>query len=126
MPKTCNIYRLKGATESGSYIIDPDGPGNAPPFTAYCDFATGNLLEQDFWSHISQYQMLLQIYLMLGIFKLLGSTVVSHDLVDDVSIPVCEGKNCFTRRLTYQTAMTQLDALTNISTYCFQEIKVYS
>ena len=46
MPKTCHIYHLKGATESGSYIIDPDGPGNAPPFAAYCDFATGNLLEQ--------------------------------------------------------------------------------
>ena len=47
MPKTCHIYHLKGATESGSYIIDPDGPGNAPPFTAYCDFATGNLLEEN-------------------------------------------------------------------------------
>ena len=58
--------------------------------------------------------------------KLLGETVVSHNLVDDVSIPVCEGTNCFTRRLMYPTAMTQLDALTNISTYCFQEIKVYS
>ena len=46
MPKTCHIYHLKGATESGSYIIDPDGPGNAPPFAAYCDFATGNLVEQ--------------------------------------------------------------------------------
>ena len=58
--------------------------------------------------------------------KFLGETVVSHDLGDDLSIPVCEGTNCFTRRLMYPTAMTQLDALTNISTYCFQEIKVYS
>ena len=58
--------------------------------------------------------------------KFLGATVVSHDLVDDVSIPVCEGTNCFTRRLIYPTSMTQLDALTNISTYCFQEIQVYS
>ena len=47
VPKTCHIYHLKGATESGSYIIDPDGPGNAPPFTAYCDFTTGNLLKQN-------------------------------------------------------------------------------
>ena len=46
VPKTCHIYHLKGATESGSYIIDPDGPGNAPPFAAYCDFATGNFLEK--------------------------------------------------------------------------------
>ena len=46
VPKTCHIYHVKGATESGNYIIDPDGPGNAAPFTAYCDFATGNLLEQ--------------------------------------------------------------------------------
>ena len=58
--------------------------------------------------------------------KLLGETVVSLDLVDDVSIPVCEGTNCFTRRLVYPTAMTQLDALTNISTSCIQEIQVYS
>ena len=47
VPKTCHIYHLKGAAESGSYIIDPDGPGNAPPFTAYCDFTTGNLLKQN-------------------------------------------------------------------------------
>ena len=47
VPKTCHVYHLKGATESGSYIIDPDGPGYAPPFTAYCDFATGNLAEQN-------------------------------------------------------------------------------
>ena len=58
--------------------------------------------------------------------KLIGETVVSHNLVDDVSIPVCEGTNCFTRRLMYPAAMTQLDALTNISTSCIQEIQVYS
>ena len=55
MPKTCHIYHLKGATESGSYIIDPDGPGNAPPLTAYCDFATGNLLEENLMESLKQH-----------------------------------------------------------------------
>ena len=50
---------------SGSYIIDPDGPGNAPPFTAYCDFATGNLLEQN-----SMESLKLHIYAFANILQI--------------------------------------------------------
>ena len=32
---------MNGVTESGMYPIDPDGPGNSPPFTVYCDFQKG-------------------------------------------------------------------------------------
>ena len=38
VPKSCHYYQLKGATISGNYVVDPDGPGKYPPFTAHCDF----------------------------------------------------------------------------------------
>ena len=37
VPKTCHVYHLKGATESGIYQIDPDGAGHLPVIEAYCD-----------------------------------------------------------------------------------------
>ena len=35
------MYKLKGATESGRYSIDPDGAGNLPPVDADCDLQNG-------------------------------------------------------------------------------------
>ena len=35
------MYQAYGATESGNYLIDPDGVGNNKPFKAYCDFDNG-------------------------------------------------------------------------------------
>ena len=37
------MYQAYGATESGNYLIDPDGVGNNKPFKAYCDFDNGKL-----------------------------------------------------------------------------------
>ena len=37
VPKTCHVYHLKGATESGIYKIDPDGAGHLPLIEAYCE-----------------------------------------------------------------------------------------
>ena len=35
------MYQTYGATESGNYLIDPDGVGNHKPFQVYCDFDKG-------------------------------------------------------------------------------------
>jgi hypothetical protein len=38
VPRTCDDLKKLGVTKSGSYLIDPDGPGvGDPPFTAECD-----------------------------------------------------------------------------------------
>ena len=42
VPNSCHVYQAYGATESGDYLIDPDGVGNHQPFSAYCDFENGN------------------------------------------------------------------------------------
>jgi len=35
------IYQANNTVEDGVYSIDPDGPGGAEPFDAYCDMANG-------------------------------------------------------------------------------------
>jgi len=92
VPNSCHIYQAYGATESGNYLIDPDGVGNHQPFTAYCDFEN-------------------------------GFTVVQHSSPESVSIPKCEGTDCYTNFLHYPTSQFQLQSLTNISSFCFQQIQ---
>lgn len=39
-PADCSTYSDEGATESGNYVIDPDGSGPGAPFLAYCEMET--------------------------------------------------------------------------------------
>ena len=91
IPRSCHVYQQNGATKSGTYVIDPDGPGLSNPFNAFCDFNT-------------------------------GYTVISHDILNPVSIPPCEGNECFSKYSKYQANTSHLAALTRISESCFQEI----
>ena len=34
---SCSVIRKYVSSSSGNYVIDPDGAGGLPPFTAYCD-----------------------------------------------------------------------------------------
>ena len=45
-PKSCQDLLDFGVTESGSYMIDPDGGGTgAPPFQVFCNFDNGEHLK---------------------------------------------------------------------------------
>ena len=46
---TCLVLRQGGVTASGVYNIDPDGPGGAAAFDAYCDMTT----DDGGWTQIS-------------------------------------------------------------------------
>ena len=42
VPKSCQEYSDLGVTESGTYMIDPDGNGvGYPAFNVFCDLQTG-------------------------------------------------------------------------------------
>jgi hypothetical protein len=46
-PKSCQDLLDFGVTESGSYMIDPDGSGTgAPPFEVFCNFDNGKSFER--------------------------------------------------------------------------------
>ena len=51
VPKTCHVYHLKGATESGTYQIDPDGTGRLPLIEVYCEFQNGEFISSLFINH---------------------------------------------------------------------------
>ena len=54
----------------------------------------------------------------------LGTTVIDHNLLADTVIPKCEGSDCFIQYLNYPVDVNQLKALTDISSECYQDIKV--
>jgi hypothetical protein len=55
----------------------------------------------------------------------LGNTIIGHgDSLGSVVVPMCEGKNCFSKTPKYDTVPSQLQALIDLSTSCHQEIKV--
>ena len=53
IPRSCHVYQQNGATKSGTYLIDPDGPGATDPFNAFCDFEVGvTVIEHDMLSPV--------------------------------------------------------------------------
>ena len=75
VPKSCHIYKLRGATESGTYQIDPDGQGKLAPFNAHCDFENGKRK----WFFLCEFKIIQMFYLFIkrvndiqpGIFDIL-------------------------------------------------------
>ena len=55
----------------------------------------------------------------------IGYTIIGHeDPLSGVVVPKCEGKNCFSKVPNYATTPSQIQALIDLSTSCYQEIKV--
>ena len=52
VPKSCQGYQDLGVSESGLFMIDPDGTGTGnPPFQVFCNFETGKFYFQLYSLH---------------------------------------------------------------------------
>ena len=97
---SCSVVRKYVSSESGNYVIDPDGEGGLAPFTVFCDMTDKN-----------------------GV----GVTVVSHD--SESRTPVRDGlgwgdRGSYSRDIHYTGAsLSQLVSLTRVSSHCEQFIK---
>ena len=85
---------------SGSYIIDPDGPGGHGPFTVFCD---------------------------MNDKMAVGVTVVGHDSESETLVNGYEARGSYVRNVHYQAEglvdIQQLAGLLDASTHCEQFIK---
>ena len=97
---SCSVIRQKSSSESGNYVIDPDGKGGLAPFTVYCDMADKN-----------------------GV----GVTVISHDSEGRTKVRDglgYGGPGSYSRDIHYNGAsFSQLASLTRVSSHCEQFIK---
>ncbi|XP_074617699.1 neurexin-4-like [Acropora palmata] len=96
--KSCShLKELNPETESGTYIIDPDGHGSLLPFNVTCNMTVKN-----------------------GV----GVTVISHDSENRTLVDGCDPAGCYSRNIHYTGAsLSQLASLTDISSHCEQFIK---
>ena len=91
------MKELNPGTESGTYIIDPDGHGTLLPFNVTCNMTDKN-----------------------GV----GMTVISHDSENRTLVDGCEKRGCYSRDIHYTGAsLSQLASLTDVSSHCEQFIK---
>ena len=91
------MKELNPGTESGNYIIDPDGHGALLPFNVTCDMTDKN-----------------------GV----GVTVISHDSENRTLVDGCDPAGCYSRDIHYTGAsLSQLASLTDVSSHCEQFIK---
>ncbi|XP_064597834.1 LOW QUALITY PROTEIN: uncharacterized protein LOC135464334 [Liolophura sinensis] len=105
IPPTCQQYREMGFTDDGTYLIDPDGAEgnkgkgtNVSPFPVVCDMVED---------------------------RPIGITIVGHDNEDTTTVDNAEDPGSFTKDITYIEASTeQLEALTDASSYCSQEMAI--
>ncbi|XP_078603491.1 uncharacterized protein LOC144877475 isoform X1 [Branchiostoma floridae x Branchiostoma japonicum] len=91
---SCAVLKDAGYTDSGSYVIDPDGPDTgADPFPVLCDLDT-------------------------------GATLVGHDSENRTRVsPGCEAAGCYRREVRYLASLDQLSALVAASNSCKQFFK---
>ena len=96
--KSCShLKELNPGTESGTYIIDPDGYGSLLPFNVTC-----NMTDES------------------GV----GVTVISHDSENRTLVDGCNPAGCYSRDIHYTGAsLSQLASLTEVSSHCEQFIK---
>ncbi|KAI1889261.1 hypothetical protein AGOR_G00177320 [Albula goreensis] len=97
--ESCSVLRDTGVVESGTYIIDPDGPEQGQePFPVYCDMDS-----------------------QPGA----GVTVVRHNSEARIRVEPCEEAGCYSREVVYQHAsLRQLRALIQASFTCVQKVKL--
>jgi len=98
LAKSCSdLKKLDPTAENGTYVIDPDGEGNVPPYNVTCDMTDKN-----------------------GV----GVTVISHDSESKTLVNGCEPPGCYMRDINYtEASLLQLASLANVSTHCEQFIK---
>lgn len=82
------------STPSGTYTIDPDGPGLNSPFLVYCDMSSG-----------------------------VGVTVIGHDSESRTQVVGYNNIGSYRRVVNYTASIAQLSRLTEISLECEQFLK---
>ncbi|XP_073443976.1 contactin-associated protein-like 2 [Dendrobates tinctorius] len=94
--ESCTALKEAGITDSGRYIIDPDGVDKGvPQFEVFCDM-----------SSIS------------------GITVIGHNSERRMPVSPCEEAGCYKRELIYSADISQLSALTTVSQSCEQFVRL--
>ncbi|KAK2145704.1 hypothetical protein LSH36_662g04064 [Paralvinella palmiformis] len=95
IPTSCDfLKRREPKTDSGMYVIDPDGPGGVAPFMVECDMRTDR-----------------------------GVTVVSHDAMHMIKVSVYPEPESYEKIIRYKYgSIEQMLALINISDFCYQEM----
>ena len=97
---SCSVVRKYVSSVSGNYVIDPDGEGGRPPFTAFCDMTDKNEVGVTVVSHDSESRTLVRDGLGYG------------------------GAGSYSRDIHYRGAsLSQLVSLTRVSSHCEQFIK---
>ena len=101
LAKTCKeIKTRRPKARSGSYIIDPDGPGGHGPFTVFCD---------------------------MNDKMAVGVTVVGHDSESETQVNGYEARGSYVRNVSYRAEglvnIQHLVGLLDASTNCEQFIK---
>ncbi|KAM4705056.1 uncharacterized protein WCC33_009902 [Rhinophrynus dorsalis] len=94
--QSCAALMEAGISDSGRYVIDPDGPGQGvPQFEVYCDMSSDS-----------------------------GITVIRHDSERRMRVTPCEDAGCYRRELKYEADLSQLKALTKVSERCEQFVRL--
>ncbi|XP_053569055.1 uncharacterized protein LOC128659456 [Bombina bombina] len=94
--QSCAALKEAGITDSGRYIIDPDGVGQGvSQFEVFCDMSSDS-----------------------------GITVISHNSERRMRVTPCEEAGCYKRELTYNAELSQLNALTKVSQRCEQFVRL--
>ena len=93
--QTCEEMADYGVNQSNYYLVDPDGPlmGNEP-IRVYCEFSEGSV-----------------------------STIISHDSEETIEVGHCTDPGCYSRQITYDAPIEQIQSLIELSNTCNQQIK---
>ena len=82
------------SASSKKYTIDPDGAGGIPPFTVFCSMQQNT-----------------------------GLTMFNHNSLNTMTVDGYESAGSFSRTITYDNSLSEIAAVTAVSTYCKQYIK---
>ncbi|XP_072267995.1 uncharacterized protein [Pyxicephalus adspersus] len=94
--ESCAALKEAGITESGKYVIDPDGVDKGlPEFEVFCDMSSQS-----------------------------GITVIGHNSERRIPVSPCEDPGCYKREVTYSADLAQLNALTKVSQSCEQFVRL--
>lgn len=94
--ESCAALKEAGISESGKYVIDPDGVDKGlSEFEVFCDMSSQS-----------------------------GITVIGHDGERRIPVSPCEDPGCYKREFTYSADLAQLNALTKVSQSCEQFVRL--
>ncbi|XP_040209436.1 uncharacterized protein LOC120940562 isoform X2 [Rana temporaria] len=94
--ESCAALKEAGISESGKYVIDPDGVDKGlSEFEVFCDMSSQS-----------------------------GITVIGHDGERRIPVSPCEDPGCYKREFVYSADLAQLNALTKVSQSCEQFVRL--